>query len=41
MEGLLLILIGVFMAQFIRDNAFLAKCAIGLAIVLIFVSGGK
>lgn len=41
MEGLLLILVGLFMAQFIRDNAFLAKCAIALAIILIFVSGGK
>lgn len=41
MEGLLLILIGIFMAQFVRDDAFLAKCAIGLAIILIFVSAGR
>lgn len=41
MEGLLLILVGIFMAQFVRDNAFLVKCAIGLAIVLILMSAGK
>lgn len=39
MEGLLLILIGVLGGLFIDDERFALKCAIGLAIILILVTG--
>lgn len=41
MEGLLLVLIGLFGGLFIRDDGFLLKCSVGLSIILILMSSGK
>lgn len=41
MDGLLLILIGLLGGLFVRDDSFVLKCSIGLAIILILVSYGK
>lgn len=41
MEGLLLILIGVLMGLFVKDDSFILKCSVGLAIILILMSAGN
>lgn len=41
MEGLLLILIGVLIGLFTKDDSFILKCSIGLAIILILMSAGR